>query len=103
MVMRFVIGQTLEAAKEAEILAESRQYGGFLRLSLQVILFNMWHACVIQQLGMMHALRLCVMRTSIGPHAFGALLRQHKVFSTPAAGSPMSVHNDVAHNVHHKC
>ena len=52
MVMRFVIGQTLEAAKEAEILAESRQYGGFLRLSLQVKLFNMWHACVIQQLGM---------------------------------------------------
>ena len=36
MVMRFVIGQTTEAAKEAQILSESRQYGGFLRLSLQV-------------------------------------------------------------------
>lgn len=36
MVMRFVIGQTKEAAKEAEILSESRQYGGFLRLSHQV-------------------------------------------------------------------
>lgn len=36
MIMRFVIGSTAEAAKEAEILAEDGQYGGFLRLTLQV-------------------------------------------------------------------
>lgn len=36
IIMRFVIGQTTEAAKEAEIVSESRQYGGFMRIPLQV-------------------------------------------------------------------
>ena len=36
MVMRFVIGQTSEPAQEAELVAESYQYGGFMRLHLQV-------------------------------------------------------------------
>ena len=42
MVMRFVIGQTLDQTKETELAAESKQYGGFMRLSLQVN----WLACV---------------------------------------------------------
>ena len=36
MVMRFVIGQTSDPAQEAELVAESSQYGGFMRLHLQV-------------------------------------------------------------------
>ena len=36
MVMRFIIGSTHDAAKEAEVLAESRQYGGFMRLAMEV-------------------------------------------------------------------
>ena len=42
MVMRFVIGQTSDPAQEAELVAESSQYGGFMRLHLQVHLL----ACV---------------------------------------------------------
>lgn len=36
MVMRFVIGQTSDPAKEADLVAESSQYGGFMRLHIQV-------------------------------------------------------------------
>ena len=36
MVMRFVIGQTSDQAQEADLVAEINQYGGFMRLHLQV-------------------------------------------------------------------
>ena len=36
MVMRFVIGQTSDLAQEADLVAESSQHGGFMRLHLQV-------------------------------------------------------------------
>ena len=36
MVMRFVIGQTSDQAQEADLMTEVEQYGGFMRLSLQV-------------------------------------------------------------------
>lgn len=36
MVMRFVIGQTSDPAQEADLLAESSQHGGFMRLQIQV-------------------------------------------------------------------
>ena len=36
MMMRFIIGQTSDQTKEAELAVESEQYGGFMRLSLQV-------------------------------------------------------------------
>ena len=36
MVMRFIIGQTADEAQEADLLAEANQFGGFMRLHLQV-------------------------------------------------------------------
>ena len=36
MVMRFIIGQTLDDAQEADLMQESSEHGGFLRLDLQV-------------------------------------------------------------------
>lgn len=36
MVMRFIIGQTSDQAQEADLEAEASQYGGFMRLHLQV-------------------------------------------------------------------
>lgn len=41
--MRFVIGQTSDPAKEAEILSEARQSGGFMRLTLQVSTHMLTH------------------------------------------------------------
>ncbi|KAL3152446.1 hypothetical protein ABBQ32_001493 [Trebouxia sp. C0010 RCD-2024] len=35
MVMRFIIGQTLDQAQDADLVAEANQYGGFMRLHLQ--------------------------------------------------------------------
>ena len=36
MVMRFIIGQTLDDAQESDLTQESSKHGGFLRLNLQV-------------------------------------------------------------------
>lgn len=50
MVMRFIIGQTLDQAQDADLVAEANQYGGFMRLHLQVHLaapLFLWLLCAV--------------------------------------------------------
>ncbi len=37
MLMRFIIGRTSNDTKEAELMTESNEHGGFLRLDLEVL------------------------------------------------------------------
>lgn len=42
MLMRFIIGRTSNDTKEAELMTESNEHGGFLRLDLEVLSAIFW-------------------------------------------------------------